>query len=37
VAFTYFNTTLNSVANWALSTVTKKKGFKDALRPTPTI
>jgi hypothetical protein len=37
VAFTYFNTTLNSIANWALTTTTKKNGFKAALRPTPTI
>jgi hypothetical protein len=37
VAFTYFNTTLNSVANWALTTATKKRVFKEAIRPTPTI
>ncbi len=37
VAFTYFNTTLNSIANWALSTATKKRVFTAALNTTPTI
>jgi hypothetical protein len=30
IAFTYFDTTLNSVANWALSTVTKKQAYARA-------
>jgi hypothetical protein len=37
VAFTYFNTTLNSIANWALSTTVKKTSFTTALRTTPTL
>jgi hypothetical protein len=37
VAFTYFNTTLNSIANWALSTTVKKTGYASALRSTPTL
>ena len=37
VAFTYFNTTLNSVANWALTTAGKKAAFKATLRTTPTL
>ncbi len=37
VAFTYFNTTLNSIANWALSTSVKKTSFSTALRKTPTL
>jgi hypothetical protein len=37
VAFTYFNTTLNSIANWALSTTVKKNGYSSALRTTPTL
>jgi len=36
VAFTYFNSTLNSTANWALSTAAKKAGYTTALRTTPT-
>ncbi len=37
VAFTYFNTTLNSVANWALTTDKKKSAVQAALRGTPTL
>ncbi|HSK32025.1 MAG TPA: hypothetical protein VK903_00940, partial [Propionicimonas sp.] len=37
VAFTYFNTTLNSIANWALTTDLKKRVYKEALRTTPTL
>ena len=37
VAFTYFNTTLNSVANWALSTAAKKNAFTATMRTTPTL
>lgn len=37
VAFTYFNTTLNSIANWALSTDVKKNAYKAAIRTTPTL
>ena len=37
VAFTYFNTTLNSIAYWALTTATKKAVYTAALRTTPTI
>ncbi len=37
IAFTYFNTNLNSIANWALTTDTKKRVYKDALRTTPTL
>jgi hypothetical protein len=37
VAFTYFNTNLNSIANWALTTETKKRVYKDALSTTPVL
>ncbi len=37
VAFTYFNTTLNSVASWALTPQSKKNQFAAVLRATPTI
>ena len=37
VAFTYFNSTLNSTANWALSTTLKKASYATALRATPTL
>jgi hypothetical protein len=37
VAFTYFNTNLNSIANWALTTDTKKRVYAAALRTTPTL
>ncbi len=32
IAFTYFNTNLNSVANWELTTATKKTAVHDGLR-----
>ena len=32
MAFTYFNSNLNSTANWALSTDAKKTQFKTELR-----
>jgi hypothetical protein len=35
VAFTYFNTTLNSVANWALTTVEKKASYREAASGQP--
>jgi hypothetical protein len=37
VAFTYFNTTLHSVAPWNLGTNAKKLAFTSALRTSPTI
>ncbi len=37
VAFAYFNTTLNSVANWALTTDAKKAQFTAAIKGTPTL
>jgi hypothetical protein len=37
VAFTYFNTNLNSVANWALTTDKKKSQFKAAMQGKPTL
>jgi hypothetical protein len=37
IAFTYFNTTLNSVAPWALDTTIKQQAFTSALRGTPTL
>jgi len=37
VAFTYFNTNLNSIANWALETDTKKRVYAAALKTTPTL
>jgi len=37
VAFTYFNSNLNSTANWALSTSLKKSQFKSAMTKTPTL
>ncbi|MEP7089083.1 MAG: cellulase family glycosylhydrolase [Nocardioidaceae bacterium] len=37
VAFTYFNTNLNSIAPWALSTQAKKDAFTTALRTAPTL
>jgi hypothetical protein len=37
VAFTYFNSTLNSTANWALTTAKKKAQFTAAMRGKPTI
>jgi hypothetical protein len=37
VAFTYFNTNLNSVANWALTTDKKKAQFKAANNGKPTL
>jgi hypothetical protein len=37
IAFTYFNTNLNSVANWALTTDKKKAQFKAAIQGKPTL
>jgi hypothetical protein len=37
IAFSYFNTNLNSQANWALSTAAKKNAFTSANRSAPTI
>jgi hypothetical protein len=37
IAFTYFNTTLNSKANWALSTTAKKNAFTTVNRTAPTM
>lgn len=31
IAYSYFDTTLNSIANWALSTAVKQQGFASAL------
>ena len=33
--FTYFNSNLNSTANWALSTDAKKSQFTSALKSAP--
>ena len=35
VAFTYFNSTANSIAPWALGTAGKRQQFEYALEPTP--
>jgi hypothetical protein len=37
VAFAYFNTNLNSIANWELSTALKKNQFTAAIKSTPTL
>jgi hypothetical protein len=37
VAFTYFNSNLNSTANWALSTTAKKSQYSSANRNKPTL
>ncbi len=37
IAFTYFNTTLNSKANWALTTTAKKNAFTTVNRTAPTM
>jgi hypothetical protein len=37
VAFTYFNSNLNSTANWALSTSAKKTQFTSAMKKSPTL
>jgi hypothetical protein len=37
VAFTYFNSNLNSTANWALSTTAKKNQFTTAIKKSPTL
>jgi len=37
IAFTYFNSNLNSTANWALSTDAKKSQYTAALKTTPTL
>ena len=37
IAFSYFNTNLNSQANWALSTAAKKNAFTSANESAPTI
>jgi hypothetical protein len=37
VAFTYFNSNLNSTANWALSTTAKKNQFTSEMKRTPTL
>jgi hypothetical protein len=37
IAFSYFNTNLNSQANWALSTTAKKNAFTSANKAAPTM
>jgi hypothetical protein len=37
VAFTYFNSNLNSTANWSLSTTAKKNQFTSAMRNSPNL
>ena len=37
VAFTYFNSNLNSTANWALTTEKKQSQFKAAMLKSPTL
>ena len=37
MAFTYFNTKLNSIANWALSTTRRRTGTPQRSRTTPTL
>lgn len=35
IAYSYFDTTLNSIADWTLSTGPKREGFEDALSGSP--
>lgn len=37
VAFTYFNTTLNSIANWALTTEPKRDSYREAALGSPVL
>ncbi len=37
VAFTYFNTTLNSIANWALTTTVKRASYREAAVGSPVL
>ena len=37
IAFTYFNSTLNSKANWSLSTPIKSNAFTTVNRSAPTL
>ena len=37
IAFSYFNTTLNSTANWKLGLATKKSAFTRVNKPAPTL
>lgn len=37
IAYSYFNSGLNSVANWTLSTTAKKDGFAKALKAAPSL